>query len=112
MLMLGMVDMVRSSKFRLPLGRQEAKAHYVVVALPVKVLFAQDAFLMEALALMKLDGVLVVGQGLAADLVQPENAECMLERASSQLTAGAGGGSGAGLKSPNRLRRRTRSGAE
>lgn len=55
----------------MPFGSDQAKAHYIVVALAIEMLVTQDAFLAEAQLVVKANRALIVSQRLATELVQP-----------------------------------------
>ena len=58
---------------------QQTKANNVVITLSIKVMLAQDAFLLESEGFMKFYGTPVAFQHLATDFVQFELSKSMTE---------------------------------
>src|SRR5690606_23222188 len=85
---------------RLPVSREQTKAHDSVVLLAVKVLIAQDPLLLKTQAEMKLNGAFVKGQCLTADLMQAELAKGMSQETVPQLASNAFGRLGCRIESP------------
>lgn len=54
----------------MPFGSDQAKAHYIVIALAIEMLVTQDAFPAEAQLVVKANRALIISQRLATDLVQ------------------------------------------
>ena len=84
----------------MPFVAEQSKADDVVITLTIKVLVAQDAFLLKTLRLVEFDGAFVVGQRLPADFVKLELHESMDEGCAAKLAPAAFGRTWGRIETP------------